>query len=125
MLIDGLGISFVAFLLAVSFGGVPLLGFYLLQTVVAFVYYLIFEATSGATLGKMAMGIRVVKQDGSQIGFRPSLVRNLLRIVELWLLAPYLLSAILVRTSPTRQRLGDRAAGTFVVRRSSLQGRAA
>ena len=82
---------------------------------ISILYYIVMEATRGATLGKMALGLRVVKVDGSPISWQESLIRNVLRIVDG--LFFYLVGAILVWTSPLRQRLGDRAAGTVVVRR--------
>src|ERR1051325_943578 len=48
-----------------------------------FLCYIAMEATSGATLGKMAVGLRVVNEDGSApIGFGAAIVRNVLRIVD-------------------------------------------
>jgi uncharacterized RDD family membrane protein YckC len=85
-----------------------------LAALIAFVYFVAMEATRGATLGKMALGIRVVKVDGSPISWSESIVRNLLRIIDA--LFGYLLGAILVWTSPTRQRFGDRIAQTVVIR---------
>ena len=49
---------------------------------------------------------------------QPAVLRNVLRIVDGQL--AYLVGAILVMTSRTKQRLGDRVAGTVVVRRSSV-----
>ena len=89
----------------------------LLLGILAFAYYIVMEAIWGATLGKMALGLRVVKMDGSPIGWKESVIRNLLRIVDG--LFDYLVAAILIWSSPLRQRLGDRAAGTVVVRRRS------
>jgi uncharacterized RDD family membrane protein YckC len=77
-------------------------------------YYIVMEATLGATLGKMALGLRVVKIDGSPIGWSESIIRNLLHIVDF--LFFYLVAAILIWNSPLRQRLGDHAAKTVVVR---------
>jgi len=91
-----------------------------LQFIIPLVYYIVMEAMWGATLGKMALGIRVVKLDGSPISWGESIIRNLLRIIDgIPYFIPYLLGAILVWTSPTRQRLGDRVAKTVVVRRAS------
>lgn len=91
----------------------------LLPMVIFFVYLVAMEATLGATLGKLALGLRVVKKDGtSPIGWPASLVRNVLRIVDG--LFVYLVGAILVWRSSTRQRLGDRVAGTVVVKKASL-----
>jgi uncharacterized RDD family membrane protein YckC len=70
---------------------------------------------AGATIGKMVLGLRVVKLDGSRISWKESIIRTLLRIIDG--LFGYLLGAILVWKSPTKQRLGDRVAKTVVVRR--------
>lgn len=81
------------------------------------IYYSCMEATMGATLGKKILGLRVVKEDGSPIGWGDSIIRNLLRIIDsIPFFIPYLLGAILVWTSPRKQRLGDRAAHTVVVK---------
>jgi uncharacterized RDD family membrane protein YckC len=88
-----------------------------LQIIIPFVYYIVMEAMQGATVGKMALGIRVVKLDGSPISWRESIVRNLLRILDhIPYIIPYLLGALLIWSSPTKQRLGDRIANTVVVR---------
>jgi uncharacterized RDD family membrane protein YckC len=77
-------------------------------------YYIIMEATRGATFGKMVLNMRVVKVDGSPIGWSESIIRNLLRIVDAFF--GYLVGAILVWNSPLKQRLGDRVAHTVVIR---------
>ena len=69
----------------------------------------------GRDLGKMALGLRVIKTDGTPIAWLDSLIRNLLRIIDG--LFAYLVGAILIWNSPRKQRLGDRAANTVVVRR--------
>jgi uncharacterized RDD family membrane protein YckC len=89
-----------------------------LPNIIPFIYYIVMEAMQGATVGKMARGIRVVKLDGSPISWGESIVRNLLRIVDhLPYAIPYLLGALLIWTSPTKQRLGDCVVHTVVVRR--------
>jgi uncharacterized RDD family membrane protein YckC len=88
---------------------------YLLLGILAFGYFIVMEAMWGATLGKMLLRLRVVKTDGSPISWSESVIRNLLRIIDG--LFDYLVGAILIWTSPLRQRLGDRAAKTVVVRR--------
>ncbi len=82
--------------------------------VLFFAYYVASEAIFGRTVGKRLVGLRVVDEDGDRIGWGQSLVRNLLRIVDALFI--YLVAAVSVWSSPTRQRLGDRAARTFVVR---------
>ncbi len=84
---------------------------------VALAYYVVMEATSGATLGKRAMGLKVVKEGGEPLDWQASLVRNILRIVDG--LFFYLVGAIAVWVSKKRQRLGDMAAHTLVVKTGS------
>ena len=77
-------------------------------------YYVVFETLSGKTIGKLVMGIRVIAEDGDSISWGQSLGRNLLRVVDG--LFFYFVAAIFVWSSSKRQRLGDRAANTFVIR---------
>lgn len=79
-----------------------------------FLYLVIMEALTGQTIGKMIMGIRVVKADGTPISWKESIIRNILRIIDG--LFAYIVGAIFIWTSPLKQRLGDKAAGTVVVR---------
>lgn len=97
---------------SVSLTGTPAF----LVDVLFFLYYIVFEAVLGGTVGKMLLGIRVANVDGSRIGWGASIIRNILRIIDA-LPFFYLLGAILIWTSPQKQRLGDRAAKTVVVRR--------
>jgi uncharacterized RDD family membrane protein YckC len=71
--------------------------------------------TRGRTLGKLVMGLRTVRDDGGPIRFRHALVRGLLEFVEVFLLfgVPALFSSL---ASAQGKRLGDIAAGTYVVR---------
>lgn len=80
-----------------------------------FVYFVAFEATLGATPGKLLLGVRVRTADGGRIGWLGALIRNLLRFVDLCL---GLVTLLLMVLTPRRQRLGDFAAGTVVVRSS-------
>lgn len=63
------------------------------------------EATQGATLGKKALGLRVLKEGGTPIGWKESLIRNLLRIVDGLLC--YLIGALIIWNSPMKQRMGQ------------------
>ncbi|HET9188818.1 MAG TPA: RDD family protein [Acidothermaceae bacterium] len=64
----------------------------------------------GRTLGKAALGIRVVRDDGAPERFRHAFVRAVLMPLEFW--GPALLSSIVNRRA---KRLGDLLAGTVVV----------
>src|ERR1700722_19112206 len=85
-------------------------------SVLVFVGYpLVFEtATRGRTLGKMAMGLRVVSDDGGPERFRQALFRALASIVEIWGLlgSPAVICSML---SPRAKRIGDIFAGTVVI----------
>jgi uncharacterized RDD family membrane protein YckC len=77
-------------------------------------YFWLLEGLAGATLGKWALGLRVIAGDGGRPGLRASLVRNALRIVD-GLPACSILGIVLIARSPERARCGDRVAGTRVV----------
>jgi uncharacterized RDD family membrane protein YckC len=78
-------------------------------------YDVAFEVLGGGrTPGKRLLGLRVVRSDGAPVGLLESLVRNLLRAVELPLL--YGPGVIAVAATARHQRLGDLVAGTLVVR---------
>ena len=97
-------------------GGV-LLGFFLVAAfLVQFGYDVLFEClASGRTPGKRWTGLRVVKVGGAPVGFLASVVRNLLRIVDI-LPGAYVVGMLAVLFTRNNQRLGDLAAGTIVVR---------
>jgi len=77
-------------------------------------YYVFGEALTGATIGKGMVGIRVVDEHGEHPSLGAAFGRNLLRPVDG--LFFYLVGAAFALTSSRRQRLGDRAAHTVVVR---------
>ena len=81
---------------------------------VMIVYFVVLEGWFGATLGKAALGLRVVREDGCRPGLKASLVRNLLRLVD-GLPAFSLLGILLILRSEEHARFGDRVAGTRVV----------
>jgi uncharacterized RDD family membrane protein YckC len=69
----------------------------------------------GRSLGKLACGLRTVRNDAGPISFQHAFVRALVGFVEIYVFtgAPAFFSAML---SSKGQRLGDHAAGTYVVR---------
>lgn len=78
-------------------------------------YPVAFETlTRGRSLGKMAMGLRVVREDGGPVRFRQAFVRGLLGIVEIWI--TFGVVALLASLASTQgRRVGDYLAGTVVV----------
>lgn len=85
-------------------------------TVLAVVGYpVIMEtATRGRSLGKMALGLRVVSEDGSPERFRQALFRGIAGFIEIWMLTggPAVVCSLL---SPKGKRIGDIFAGTVVI----------
>jgi uncharacterized RDD family membrane protein YckC len=81
----------------------------------ALYYYFACEsASSGQTLGKRAMKIRVVSSDGAPADMRQIALRTVLRIVDGLFL--YLVGLIvMLATRERRGRLGDLVGGTMIV----------
>ncbi|WNB86360.1 RDD family protein [Cellulomonas sp. ATA003] len=71
--------------------------------------------TRGRSLGKLAAGIRIVRDDGGPVRFRQAFVRALTGVGELWLT---LASVALITSMVNDQgkRVGDILAGTYAVR---------
>lgn len=71
--------------------------------------------TRGRSLGKLAMGLRTVRDDAGPITAQHALIRALVGFVEIYLTAgvPAFFSMLV---SGRGKRLGDHAAGTYVVR---------
>ncbi|MEV2201876.1 RDD family protein [Streptomyces fradiae] len=78
----------------------------------------------GRSLGKMACGLRVVRDDGGPIRFRHALVRGLLGMVEI-LMSFGVIACIASLVSARGRRVGDVFAGTLVVRERVPVGRTA
>ncbi|MFN2543253.1 MAG: RDD family protein [Actinomycetota bacterium] len=84
-------------------------------------YYPILEGLwHGRTIGKRAQGLRVVDRDGRPVRWPAVIVRNLLRIVDL-LPGFYAVGMISMALTHPPRRLGDLAAGTFVVRETKAR----
>ncbi len=68
----------------------------------------------GATVGKRAMGIKVVRSDGLPVGWRESVLRNLLLVAD-FLPALYVTGLVCMLSDTQFRRLGDWVAGTQVI----------
>lgn len=121
-------LQFAAFFVASELAGLVLAGvdealgaaLFIVLIVVIFVGYPVTmeTLTRGRTLGKMALGIRVVREDGGPIGFRQALIRGLFAaLLEkpgiLFFTAP--LSVVIMLISDRGKRIGDFTAGTVVL----------
>jgi uncharacterized RDD family membrane protein YckC len=97
-------------------GAVGAAAFTMLSFLLFTAYDVLFEVfASGRTPGKRLNGLRVVRSDGSPVGFLTSAVRNALRLVDI-LPGTYLVGIVSILATARNQRLGDLAAGTLVVR---------
>jgi uncharacterized RDD family membrane protein YckC len=94
--------------------GGALLGFFL-GVVLALSYSFVLEGLwDGHAVGKHFLGIKVVEEDGSECSLVSAFVRNLFELIDG--LFYYLVGFLVMAASDRRQRLGDRLAGTVVVR---------
>ena len=115
------GGAFYLFSLAAGAFGLSAVGPYfgiatLLTFAIAWSYFILLEwLGNGQTIGKRMFGLRVIADDGAPAGFIAILVRNLVRVVD-FLPGFYGFGLLAIVVSPRSQRLGDLAAGTFVVR---------
>ncbi|MHC6591064.1 RDD family protein [Arthrobacter sp. C152] len=71
--------------------------------------------TRGRSLGKLATGLRVVREDGGAIRFRHALIRGLTGFLEIYLSFGGLALAAALFNDKSR-RVGDLLAGTYSVR---------
>jgi uncharacterized RDD family membrane protein YckC len=126
-IVDGLVIGALYNIMAATFGTITTVGAAthwratmpvaanVAYGVLVALYYILLEGYLGKTVGKMLVGIRVVRETTGELpGLGRAAVRTALRLVDG--LFSYLVAFIVVLASPKRQRLGDMAAQTLVVR---------
>jgi uncharacterized RDD family membrane protein YckC len=79
-------------------------------------YFGYFESTSGQTIGKQILRIKVVDEQAlTVVDMGRALIRNIIRIID-FLPFFYIIGIILISTNPKRQRLGDMIAKTIVLK---------
>ena len=84
--------------------------------VAVLLYFTLLEGYLGQTVGKMLLGIKVIREDNGEVpGLGTAALRTVLRLIDG--LFGYLVGFIAVMASAKRQRLGDMAAHTLVVRK--------
>jgi hypothetical protein len=86
-----------------------------LNSAILFLYSCLMEAACGATLGKILIGIRVVRTT-RRGALAACAVRNVLKIVDG--LAFYLVGTAVAACSEAKQRIGDICANTAVIEES-------
>ncbi|MBI2892569.1 MAG: RDD family protein [Deltaproteobacteria bacterium] len=109
-------IGIVCSIAGLALGDLAVALMFLFAFAVQWFYFVVLEwRMDGQTLGKRALGLRVIDEHGVRIGFLQAAVRNLLRIVD-FLPGVYLTGALAALVDGKGRRLGDLAAGTLVVR---------
>ncbi len=104
-------IPFAVFGAAEVGGGLYLILLFLVE----WFYPVLFEVFwRGQTPGKRILGISVINDDLTPVTLGPSMVRNLLRVVDFLPMA-YLAGLVCMLSNRRFQRLGDLAAGTLVI----------
>ena len=81
-------------------------------------YHLVCEAAfHGRSVGKLLLGLRVVRLDGRRLTFWDCLLRWIFRLIDITLCSGAI-ALLVIGFSRRSQRLGDMAAGTTVIRQS-------
>ncbi|HZB15383.1 MAG TPA: RDD family protein [Chryseolinea sp.] len=87
----------------------------LLTTIIAILYWSIMESSKyQATVGKMALGLKVSDVDGQNLDFVKSLIRNVCKIISGMILG---IGYIMAGFTEKKQGLHDIIAGTLVVKK--------
>ena len=82
-------------------------------------YFIAFETLwRGRTLGKAALGLRVVTKEGAPVRFRHAAIRGLFGLVDFFLFGGFI-AVVFILFSRDNQRLRDMVAGTLVLRERS------
>jgi uncharacterized RDD family membrane protein YckC len=90
----------------------PILTVTVLVTVTVVIPTVVETMTRGRSLGKLAVGGRIVRADGGASGFRQAFIRALVGVFEIWLTVGAV-AALVGAFTPRAQRLGDLMAGTY------------
>jgi len=99
---------------AVAFTGFFFGGFAFLSGIILILYFPVMESSSGASIGKHAMHLKVVSKTGSNPTFVEAFVRNISKIYWLLLLLDVIVG--LAVTKGYQQKYTDSLMGTSVIR---------
>jgi len=87
----------------------------------SFLLLVVLQTFTGWSVGKLLLGLRVVKEDGTKPGFLKALGRWALLLVDLFpYFIPGLTGFIAALSTPGHRRVGDLAARTYVVKRAAV-----
>ena len=110
-----IGMAIITSPLGAAGGGIMLISVFLIE----WFYPVFFEVLNqGQTPGKKAMKIAVVNDNGTPVGWTPSIIRNLLRVADFFP-ALYGTGVVTMLLNADFKRLGDFAAGTLVIYKAS------
>jgi uncharacterized RDD family membrane protein YckC len=116
-----LGLYLVGVVVATGSGTIEDSGVIILFVIAVFLlifgYPAILESLwNGQTVGKRAIGLRVVTVEGAPVRFRHSAIRSLLGVVDFFVPPVGVAATVSVLVTRRNQRLGDVFAGTIVLR---------
>ncbi len=77
--------------------------------------YIIIQGAAGGSLGKLAVGLRVVDDQGQKAGIGRSAIRTLMWVIDGVVCGFPVLGGVLMVSTKGHRRLGDMAAGTYVI----------
>ncbi len=83
----------------------------------AMVYEVVCEAGHGSTLGKLALGMVVLQEDGTPCRFKPALIRSAAYFIDALFFG--IVGYFCMQKSPQEQRHGDEWAHTVVCKRAA------
>jgi uncharacterized RDD family membrane protein YckC len=108
-LIDGIILAIASLVLSVVIGSTGGRG---LGTLLTIAYFAWFEGTTGQTIGKRMMNIKVVKVTGDDMTIGDGVVRSVVRVISGFVCG---LGFFWALWDPERQTWHDKAASTYVV----------
>jgi uncharacterized RDD family membrane protein YckC len=85
-----------------------------IQLALSFLNLVLLQAATGASLGKMLLGLRVIREDGQVAGFGQMFLRWVFLLVDA--VFCFLIGLITALVSRGHRRVGDMVARTYVVR---------
>ncbi|HMS90478.1 MAG TPA: RDD family protein [Acidimicrobiales bacterium] len=97
-------------------GGPAGLAFWLGHLVV----YALIQGVTGGSIGKLAVGLRVVDENGKVAGIGRSFVRTIAWILDALTCGLPIIGGVAMVSTKGHRRLGDMIAGTYVVKKSSV-----
>lgn len=127
IIIDGLVVGIPLSIVFAPFGGNDIThgsytGFGLLRSLIYLAYFALMESSSyQATLGKMALGIKVTDIDGNKLTFARALGRNAAKYISAIIC---LIGFIIAAFTERKQALHDLIASTLVVRKEAAAANA-